>query len=240
MNIECRGEVTSTNNILKEYALLGSEETVLIAHSQTAGKGRLGRSFFSPQNTGLYMSLLLKPSSPPEKLTLLTPAAAVAACWAIESVGGEKAQIKWVNDLQLEGKKICGILTETVCSGNGERYVIVGAGINVYAPEGGFPEDISNIAGSVFTKHRENLRNEIAAAFINKFIELYDNIENVEFIDEYRARSCVVGRRINVIKACSVRAAQALDIDNECRLIVRYDDGTTEALYSGEISIRTV
>lgn len=238
LTVECRSEVTSTNNILKERAF--DSECALIALSQTAGKGRLGRSFFSPHDTGLYLSLRLRFPQSAEKLMLLTPAAAVAACRAIEAVGGEKAQIKWVNDLILHDRKVCGILTEVLHSPDGELTVIVGVGINVYAPDEGFPDELRDIAGYVFSERRDNLRNDLASAFINCFAEFFCDIDNADFISEYRERSCIVGKRINVIKGGSSRAAQALDIDNECRLLIRYDDGTAEALYSGEISIRTV
>ncbi len=238
LEVECRSEVTSTNNILKERA--SGKECALIALSQTAGKGRLGRSFFSPHDTGLYLSLRLKFTQSAEKLMLLTPAAAVAACRAIEALGGEKPQIKWVNDLILHGRKVCGILTEVLHSPDGEISVIVGVGINVYAPDEGFPDELKGIAGYIFPERRENLRNDLVSAFINCFVGFFSDIEHGDFISEYRGRSCVIGKRINVIKSGSCRAAEALDIDDECRLVVRYDDGSTEALHSGEISIRTV
>ncbi len=238
VRIECRNEVTSTNSILKEPSY--DRECALIALSQTAGRGRLGRSFFSPHDSGLYLSLRFKPSVPLDKYILLTPAAAVAACHAIESVSGKSPQIKWVNDLISDNRKICGILTEIITSPNISANVIVGIGINVYSPQGGFPDELSTIAGHIFDEPRENLRNNLAAAFINSFLELCDNIDSSSFIDEYRKRSCVIGRRINVIRADTVRSALALDIDSECRLMVQYDDGTKEALQSGEISIRAI
>lgn len=238
LHIQCCDEVTSTNNILKERAF--GEECALIALSQTAGKGRLGRSFFSPHDTGLYLSVRINASMPPEKLMLLTPAAAVAALKALEKAGACDVQIKWVNDLVLSGRKICGILTEAVHSPDGSASVIVGVGINVYAPEEGFPEDIADIAGYVFRERRQNLRNELASDFINSFMEFVENIDKGEFADIYREKSCVIGKRINVINAGTARPAKAMDIDDECRLLVQYDDGTEEALYSGEISIRVV
>lgn len=233
--IECRSKVTSTNNILKENT--AQAECVLIAQSQTAGKGRLGRSFFSPDDTGLYLSILLKPDFSVDKLPLLTPAAAVAACRALEKQGCSP-KIKWVNDLYINNRKVCGILTETVYSKDNQINVIVGIGINIYAPENGFPEDISSIAGNVFEKRQENLRNTIAADFINFFIDFYSNIEMRTFLSDYKGKSCVTGQYINVLKAGECTPAYALNINDDCQLVVRYNDGTTEALYSGEISIR--
>ncbi len=236
LNIQCRDEVSSTNSILKEDAF--GEECVLIALSQTAGKGRLGRSFYSPDDTGLYLSIRLKTRMPTEKLLLITPAAAAAACTALETVGCKNAKIKWVNDILLDEKKICGILTEAVHSPCGETSIIVGIGINVYSPHNGFPQDISTIAGFTFHSSRENLRNELAADFINRFMLYFENIDKCDFIDIYREKSCIVGKKIDVIKSGNIRKAFALDIDENCRLIVQYEDKTTEALYSGEISIR--
>ncbi len=238
LHIQCCDQVTSTNNILKERAF--KAECALIALSQTAGKGRLGRSFFSPHDTGLYLSVRINASMPTEKIMLLTPAAAVAAVNALERAGVCDVQIKWVNDLVLSGRKICGILTEAVHLPDGSADVVVGVGINVYAPEDGFPAEISDIAGYIFRERRQNLRNELAADFINSFMEFVENIDKGEFIDIYREKSCVTGKRINVIKTGDVRPAKALDIDDECRLLVQYEDGTQEALYSGEISIRVV
>ncbi len=241
ISIECRDEVTSTNTILKTDT--SCDERALIAVSQSAGRGRLGRSFFSPRDTGLYLSLRINATRLcAEKLMLLTPAAAVAMCRAVETVGKKGLQIKWVNDLILDGRKVCGILTETAASPDGERSIIVGVGINMYAPDGGFPSEISGIAGHIFEERHENLRNDVAAAFINCFMDIIDDIDKPVFIDEYRKRSCVIGRQVNVFRSGSdvVRTAYAVDIDDECRLIVRYDDGTEEALYSGEISVRTL
>lgn len=241
VTIECRDEVTSTNTVLK--ADTSGDERALISLSQSAGRGRLGRSFFSPHDTGLYLSLRINASTlSPKNLMLLTPAAAVAVCRAVEAIGEKTLQIKWVNDLILDGRKVCGILTETVTFPNGTTSVIVGVGINMYAPDGGFPDELTDIAGYIFEQRRENLRNEIVAAFISSFMELVGDIENAEFVDEYRKRSCVIGRNINVFRSGLdiIRTAYAVDIDDECRLIVRYDDGTEDALYSGEISIRTL
>ncbi len=238
ISIQCRDQVTSTNNILKDN--ISNETCALIALSQTAGKGRLGRSFFSPFDTGLYMSLRICKSFEQNELMLITPAAAVAACKALEENGCSEVQIKWVNDLILKGRKICGILTETVHSPDFGPCVIVGVGINIYPPDEGFPDDLSCIAGYAFPTRLENLRNKIAASFINHFMDFLEDITASRFINEYRARSCVIGKRINVMNAGFSRSAEALGIDDECRLLVRYDDGTCDALYSGEISIRTV
>lgn len=239
--VQCCDEVTSTSTVLKTVA--DSKQRALIALFQSAGRGRLGRSFFSPRDTGLYLSLRINASAlSPEKLMLITPAAAVAVCNALEKSGSSSLKIKWVNDIILDSRKVCGILTEAVTMPNGDTGVIVGVGINMYSPNGGFPSELSSVAGYVFEHRRENLRNDVAAAFINSFMKLIDDIDNADFVDEYKKRSCVLDRKINVFRAGSdiPRTAQAIDIDSRCRLIVRYDDGSTEGLYSGEISIRTL
>ncbi len=239
--IKCRDEVTSTSTVLKEND--DGKNRALIAMSQSAGRGRLGRSFFSPRDTGLYLSLRVNVSGlSPEKLMLITPAAAVAVCEAIEKFGCKPLGIKWVNDIILDSRKVCGILTEAVTLTNGDTGIIIGIGINMYQPDGGFPPEISSVAGHVFDKQRENLRNDIAADFINGFTKIIADIDNANFIDEYKKRSCVLGKQINVFRIGSEipRTALAVDIDDRCRLLVRYDDGSSETLYSGEISIRTL
>jgi len=234
----------STNTELKQMAENGAEHgTVLIANEQSGGRGRLGRSFFSPQGTGLYMSLLLRPSNyPPEIVVKITTIAAVAVCEAIESVCTEEPLIKWINDIYMRGKKVCGILTEASFGKDGKsiEYAIVGVGINVYEPYEGFPKEIQNVAGSVFVKKNGDYKNMIASKFINRFYDMYGNLENIDYIEQYRKRCFVIGKRINVLTNNKDRSATALDIDDDCRLSVKYDDGTMDLLSSGEISIRVI
>ena len=144
-----KDSVTSTNTELIEMAKNGAKEgTVLIASEQTAGKGRTGKSFYSPEGSGVYLSILLRPDFKPEDALFLTTIAAVATAKAIESVSDKEAKIKWVNDVYLDNKKVCGILTESALSSDMEKldYAVVGIGINLCPPEGGFPDDIKNIA----------------------------------------------------------------------------------------------
>ena len=148
--LQVQTEVTSTNTLLKAQAEQGAPEgTVLIAESQTAGKGRLGRHFTSPPGTGIYFSLLLRPHCTAEKSLFITTTAAVAVCEAIEQVTGLNPQIKWVNDVYLNEKKVCGILTEASVDfeNGGLNWAVLGIGINIAVPEEGFPEEIRSIAG---------------------------------------------------------------------------------------------
>ncbi len=234
-------ETESTNTIIKKRASQGEcEGLFVVAGQQTGGRGRLGRSFFSPGDTGLYMSLLLKPDLKPEDAVLITTAAAVSVCEALEATGVENPQIKWVNDIFVKNKKVCGILTEA--SFNPEKgaldYVVLGVGINVYQPKGGFPEDIKDIAGAVFSREQENLRNRIAAEFLNSFMVYYGNISEKTHCSEYAKRNFVIGNNINVIKNGEKTPAKALRIDDNCALLVEYANGERAILNSGEISIR--
>ena len=239
--LEVYESVTSTNLVLREKANAGARQgTVVIAASQTGGRGRLGRSFYSPDDTGIYLSILLRPDQAAGDATLITTAAAVAVCEAIEKISDTVPQIKWVNDVFIDGKKVCGILTEASFGlENGKiEYAVLGIGINVYTPLAGFPDEIKNIVGSVLQKRQSDAKNRLAAEVLNNFFSLYQKIGNREFINEYKRRSFVIGKRITVLSGEKAIPATALDIDENCRLIVQYDDGSTAALYSGEISIK--
>ena len=152
--------VTSTNDIVKNAARAGAEEGFTVtARCQTAGRGRMGRSFFSPDGTGLYISILLRPTFHPKDALMITTAAAVATARALEAAGSRNIGIKWVNDLLINGKKIAGILTESSLSMGADSldFAVLGIGINLLSPSNGFPEEIKDIAGAVFDNAREEL-----------------------------------------------------------------------------------
>jgi len=240
-NIEVVDKVSSTNDVLKQKALLGCKEgETLIALSQTKGKGRLGRVFYSPQRTGLYMSIILRPDLMAQDAVLITTAAAVAIAKATEEISGRKAQIKWVNDIYIEGKKVCGILVEAGINQKEQKldYAVLGIGINVYAPCGGFPEEIKDIADAVFPLPENDIRNVLCARVLDNFYEFYKNLSDKSFVEEYISRSCVVGKNIKVILNCGEKDAVCTGIDERCRLRVQYNDGSEELLSSGEISIK--
>lgn len=236
LTVEVFDSVESTNDICRQAADNKSEYVVVSGH-QSKGRGRLGRSFFSPANTGLYMSFLLKnPPFSTEDTTKITTMAAVSVCEAIEEVSDKKALIKWVNDVFVSNRKICGILTEASPSlkENKLEYAILGIGINVYMPEIGFPEDIANKAGAIFETKVMNGRNRLASYVINHFMKYYKG-EKKNYIEEYRRRCFILGQDIIVVSGNKQKKATAVDIDDSCRLIVRYDDNNLETLYSGEI-----
>ena len=242
LRIDVQKSVTSTNTVLKEKAQQGETEgCVLIAGNQTAGKGRAGRSFYSPEGTGVYLSILLRPEAyDAVRASRFTTMAAVAACKAVEDVTDDHALIKWVNDVYLHDRKIAGILTEASIdleSGYIE-HAVLGIGFNVYEPENGFPDEIQNRAGAVLKNPDKDAKNRLAAAFIRYFMSYYHDHQPVQgYIREYCERSFVVGHEIEVIEGEKRTPAHALSVDDECRLIVRYADGKTEALSAGEVSI---
>lgn len=243
LDIKVYKSISSTNTVLKEFAAAGAPEgTVLVAECQTSGRGRFGRNFHSPSDTGIYFSILLRPSMPANESLFLTTSAAVAVAKSIESVSDCKADIKWVNDVYINDKKVCGILTEgsfNVETGKLD-YAIVGIGINVCPPKNGFPEDIKDVAGSVFTREEDSVdsRSKLVAEVLNIFMDYYAHFSEKKFYKEYKERSFLLGREIYVVEGDKTTPATALDLDNECHLIVKFQDGTIKELSSGEVSIK--
>lgn len=236
--------VESTNDIAKEYGekLLG-EDALFITQSQKKGKGRRGRSFFSPSGTGLYMSLLLYPDIETEKILGITCIMGVAVCLAIEEVTGIKTQIKWVNDIYYGDKKIAGILTEGITSVEEGcfKYVVVGVGLNIYEPYTGFPTELKDVAGALLLEvSSDNIREQLCGAIINNFYAL---LEDDAYIDEYRKRSMLIGKYVKIVKYVNNEQkggneyALVTGIDDSCHLMVRYDSGEEESLSTGEVSV---
>ncbi len=233
----------STNATAKELAAGGAPEgTVILAESQTAGRGRLRRSFYSPGGTGLYMSLILRPTIAPEDSLLITTAAAVAVAEAIEEVSAQKGLIKWVNDIFIGRRKVCGILTE---AGFGSQdttldYAVLGIGINIQPPENGFPPEISEIAGAVFDHPVDAItRNRLAAVVLSHFWQYYGQLTEKTFLEEYRRRSLLTGHKVNVHPhGQESLPAIVLGVEDDLSLKVRLDSGEVRCLSTGEVSIR--
>ena len=236
-------ETGSTNEELKLLAKEGAPEfTAVCARSQTAGKGRRGRSFFSPKDAGVYLSILIRPDMGADfRAGDITCMAAVAVTGAVKNVTGIETGIKWVNDIYLNGKKVCGILAETGSNdpGGGIDFVVLGIGINLFLPEGGYPDDIKDRAGSLLDtgKVDDVLKMRLADEIVSSFRAVYEAGDR-SFVDEYRKRCISTDTEVNVISGDIARKAYAYGIDDECRLLVRYEDGQEEALSYGEISIR--
>ncbi len=233
--------VDSTNKIAKDLATNGCDEGVVVcATRQTAGKGRLGRTFVSKRG-GVYFSVVLRPESNNDNTIFITVAAAVAAAKAIEKISKKKCDIKWVNDIYINNKKVCGILTEGEFDAKGElNYAVLGVGINLFVPKGGFSSDLP-LAGSVFCKNskvllKKRVKEQIVADFVNTFFEIYNDLEKKEFIKEYQKRSFLTGKEITYTKDGNAYNAIVVGIDDEARLVVKSED-KTEILSHGEIQI---
>lgn len=226
----------STNLTAKEMALTGKRDVTVIANTQTDGRGRLGRSFYSPKDSGIYLSYIYPGDC--DTPLLITTAVSVAVCNALVRISGKTLGIKWVNDIYLENKKICGILAEGVINSAGELdAVVVGVGINIYTDR--FPDDIADIADSLYKKGEKVPDiNLITAEVINELKLVPQMIKENSFINKYKEKSVVTGRRIRVISKTEYMA-DAIDIDNKGALVVRRcDTGEEIILNTGEISIR--
>lgn len=239
-NLYVLSSVDSTNNYAKTIAASGAPHgTAVIADTQTGGRGRLGRSFLSPPGAGLYLSVVLRPQVDSAQALLLTSAAAVAVCRAVDRFVTTPAQIKWVNDVYLGGKKLCGILTEAVSdleSGHVE-FVVIGIGINLTCAA--FPEELKEIAVSL-EEYREGKvgRGALAAAVLEELEQVCGQLDTAAFMQEYKRRSCVIGKRVKAIRAGISREVFIEDIDDTGALLVRNEAGEPECINSGEISIR--
>ena len=228
--------IDSTNSEAKRMLENGHRgKAILAAETQTGGRGRLGRSFYSPAATGLYFTVLVPPCFPPECATLLTPAAAVATTRVLERRFGYALKIKWVNDIYKKDKKICGILAEAVLDteSGGFSGFAVGVGINLTTRD--FPEDIADIAASLKT---DADRNEIAAGIAQELFSFAKNLSAREFMPEYRDHSLVIGKEIYFIKNGEKTNATALGIDDNGGLAVKLESGEVTTLSGGEISVR--
>lgn len=239
--IICYNSVTSTNDVLKDYAKNNpdADKTIIIADRQTKGKGRMGKNFSSPPSTGLYMSILLRPEFKASQAYMITAAAAVSVCRAIEKADiKSNPKIKWVNDVFCYGKKVCGILTEGAADLEGDtlEYAVLGIGINLFTNENDFPEEIRDIAGSLFkNKLSENFRNQFAASVIKEFFNIYDK-NDFSFMDEYKKRSFLIGKRI----ISQIGEGIVEGISDRAELILKKDDGQKVVLSAGEISIKEI
>lgn len=233
----------STNKTAKEMALEGAKHgTVILADQQTGGKGRHGRSFSSPPGHGIYMSFILHPEWLVQDIpTMVTALAAVTVCEAVEAVSGKEPQIKWVNDVFLDRKKICGILSEAVTDfeTGGIHWVVVGIGINFSTPEEVFPEEVRQIAGSIFPEgHPSITRNRLAAEMINRLVLPEGQYARQAVFEQYKKRMMMLGETVQVNGWKETYEAVALDVDEIGRLVVQKENGQITSLSSGEIRIQ--
>ena len=230
----------STNQTAKELAQNGAAgNTIILAEEQTQGKGRLGRSFYSPGGTGIYMSILIRPKLDISKGLLITSCAAVAVCKAIENLSDIQPKIKWVNDIYIENKKLCGILTESSLdfeSGSLD-YVIIGIGINFTTYR--FPDELSDSACAIFENTPFTFsRNRLISEIINQFFPIIEAIDDETHISDYKKRSNILGEEIEIISKNETFFAKAVDIDKNGCLMIENKDQRISKLNTGEISIR--
>ena len=237
-------QVDSTNTLAKKLAAAGAPHgTVIIAGSQTGGRGRMGRSFHSPTGTGLYFSLILRPQCAPAELMHLTCAAGVALCQAVEDVTDCRPGIKWINDLVCGTRKVAGILTEmSLCAATGlVDYAVVGIGVNCCQQRQDFPAELQTMAGSLLTETDVNVAPAyMAAALMNRLLQM-DHVlltDKAALMEQYRSQCITLGKEVSVLRAGTVRHGTALGLDTDGGLIVRFSDGSTEIVNSGEASVR--
>ena len=230
-------ETDSTNRVAKELAAKGAAEgTLVLAKRQSGGKGRLGRSFFSPEG-GIYMSMILRPDIPAERALLITTCAAVAVARAIERVSDAVAGIKWVNDIFVNGKKVCGILAEAGLNPDSAvpDYVVLGIGINVKKQS--VPLELKEIVGCLEDTGQTVLKEDLIVAVWEEFEKLYRNLSTAVFMEEYKERSILLGREVTVLAAEGDFRAVVTNIDKEGHLVIQRN-GQEEILSSGEVSVR--
>lgn len=240
--IEVRKSVTSTNTLLKNLAQDGEKEKyVLIACEQTEGRGRLGRRFESPDKTGLYMSILLRPDMKAEDALFITTSAAVGVARAIEKLceNNTDAKIKWVNDIFVNDLKVCGILTEASIDfeSGGLEYAVLGIGVNLFSSEI-LEKKLSGIAGGIFSSNIENARNRLACEILRELEYALDFKNRSEILAQYKSRSYLDGKDVTVISSKGDYPATVSGIDDRARLIVRTPDGDEKVLSTGEVSVQ--
>ena len=239
-------ETDSTNTRLKELAQAGEKEgTVVVATAQNAGRGRLGRNFTSGKDKGIYLSILFRPQNGLNHIPEITAWVSVCVSKAVERVTGQKPGIKWVNDIVMGGKKICGILTEMAMEGESGyiQYLIVGIGINVHYKTSDFPKELQEKASSLDAVLGKTVnRAELAAAVIEELDSMYENwpTKKAEYLEYYRQACVNTNKQVRLLKNKEEKFGTALEITDNFGLLVEYEDGTREEVSSGEVSVRGI
>lgn len=235
-------ETSSTNDDLKELAKNGDKFPVLLcADKQTKGRGRLGNSFFSPEN-GIYMSLLFFPEQFKDESLFITTMAACSVSSAIEKTTDKTTKIKWVNDIYTDNGKVCGILTES--SFDAEKnvidYFVLGVGVNLFSPIDGFPDELKGIASSLYEENSVyiDIKNKLIAEITNGFLDSLFSFNKEKHINEYKSKMLLLGKEISYKKNNKELDGIVIDIDNSLNLIVRNTSGKIDTLSSGEVKIK--
>ena len=236
--------IDSTNIKAKELAMCKAEGTVVISEEQTLGRGRMGRNWISPKGKGIWMSLILKPKIGPMKVAKITQIGAAAVNLALNDLGIQSF-VKWPNDIVINGKKVCGILTEMSCELNMINYVVMGMGINVNLDKEDFQDEVSKVGTSLKVETGKFVdRKKLLGVFLNRFEELYipfveeDNFKDT--LNVCRENSILIGKEVKIIRGDEEKKGKVLDIDEEGELVVSYEDGRIENVLSGEVSVRGI
>lgn len=243
-HIYCYESIPSTNTMAKTLALNGAPEgTIVIAAKQTAGRGRLGRTFHAPRGKGIYFSLLLRPNCPPEQLFHLTCAVAVAMCNAIEACTGLRPSVKWINDLIASKRKLGGILTELSINHqtNLVEWAVIGIGINCLHKPEDFPEPLQTIATSLLEFTGKEIQPvKLAAYMMTALYEMNQDLlsKQSEMMEQYRKDCITTGKQVLLIRGEERKPGFAEEIDDFGGLVMRFEDGTIQTVQSGEVSIR--
>lgn len=231
-------EIDSTNTYAKQLAISDAEHgTVVVADCQTKGRGRFSRAFYSPSKNGIYMSIILKPKDLDlDNLTSITLLSANIICRVIEKYTTKKPMIKWVNDIYIENRKVCGILSEGSFDFESRTagWIVVGMGLNVLKPKEGFPDEIKNIAG--YISDDELSRNKLIADIMNEFVN--NEINEKDILIEYKSRLFILGKKVTVNSRKESYSAVVKDINEMGHLIVEKENGEVVELLSEEISIK--
>ncbi|HHV28993.1 biotin--[acetyl-CoA-carboxylase] ligase [Acetivibrio mesophilus] len=249
-SVHCFSEVDSTNNYAKTLAQKGCDDgTVVLAERQTQGRGRLGRSWDSTDKKGIWMSIVLRPAVGLEDVQIITLAASVAVASALKKAMDVNAGIKWPNDIVLDGKKVCGILTEMSMEMERVNYLVLGIGMNFSQQESEFPKEIRDRATSlgIYLKEKHGLdisgfrRSHLVKTILSELEEVYDTIKEGKvgvIIEEWKKYSVTLGKEVLINYKEEQYIGTAQDIDQNGRLIVRLSDGTVREVLSGEVSVR--
>ena len=235
----CLETAVSTNDEAKRLARQGAAHgTVVLADHQTGGRGRLGRIFSSPSGQGIYCSVILRFDTPPERLLCLTPVAAEAVRRAIGEITGLSPQIKWINDLVLDGRKLCGILTELVLDPHGTA-AVVGIGINCGQRRRDFPPELQDTAVSL-SMYRPTDREPLICAVLRQLLEGAEAVRTdpAEWMASYRSHCLTIGQDVQLLRDNTIRYGHADGMDDDGALLVTLADGTKERVFSGEASVR--
>lgn len=235
-DVEVFDVISSTNTLAKDMAKDGKTQFIISARAQEKGRGRFARKFHSPKDCGLYFSVVITPESQ-EEISFITPLCAVACADAIRDLCEKNAVVKWVNDVYIDGKKCVGILCEGVSSTGGDiDRIVMGIGVNLVEQEGGADEEIKDIIGYV----GEVSPNKLLAKITDNIFDLHTNFDKKRIAERYKQLSFLIGEEVGVLKGEDGEEKFAIveDIDEECRLAVRYSMGERETLSCGEVHLR--